>query len=60
MWNMSSNRKGGERAALTPVGWTGWNDAQADLIRQRILRGDYNAPDVVDRVARRLIAASMV
>lgn len=57
---MSSSRKGGERAALAPVGWTGWDDMQADLIRERILRGDYNAPDVVDRVARRLLASGVV
>lgn len=55
---MSSSRKGGER--VTPVGWTGWDDARADLIRERILRGDYNAIEVVDRVARRLIAAGVV
>lgn len=57
---MSSSRKGGERVALAPVGWTGWDDARAELIRERILRGDYNTDHVVDRVARRLLATGAV
>lgn len=57
---MSSSRKGGERVALAPVGWTGWDDGHADMIRERILRGDYNAPDVLERVARRMLATGAV
>ena len=57
---MSSSRKGGERVALAPVGWTGWDDARAEVIRERILRGAYNTDDVADRVARRLLATGAV
>lgn len=60
VFKMSSSRKGGERVALAPVGWTGWDDARAELIRERILRGDYNTDHVVDRVARRLLATGAV
>lgn len=45
---------------MDPVGWRGWDDRQADVIRERILRGDYNSPAVVDGVARRLIAAGAI
>lgn len=58
--NMSSSRNGRERGEVDPVGWRGWDDRQADVIRERILRGDYNSPAVVDGVARRLIAAGAI
>lgn len=53
---MTNSRNARDRGEITPVGWTGWNDAQADVIRERILRGDYNSPCVADRVARTMIA----
>jgi anti-sigma28 factor (negative regulator of flagellin synthesis) len=57
---MSSSRKNRERVALVPVGWTGWDDARAEQIRERILRGEYNTDHVADRVARRLLASGAV
>lgn len=57
---MSNSGEKRERVALAPVGWTGWDDTKAELIRERILRGAYNADTVADRVARRLLATGAV
>lgn len=57
---MSNSGKQRERVALAPVGWTGWDDAKAELLRERILRGEYNTDNVADRVARRLLATGAV
>lgn len=49
-----------ETRETRPVGWSGWDDAVADRIRDRIREGDYASRDVLDVVARRLLATGAV
>jgi hypothetical protein len=57
---MTSSRNASDRGEVVPLGWRGWDEAHAEVIRDRILRGDYNSPGVVDRVARTLLAVGAV
>lgn len=57
---MTRKDRDGEPVEVFPVGWTEWDESRAECIRERILRGDYNAPAVLERVARRLLETGAV